>query len=109
MRRTVVPIAVCTLVLAAGCTSSSGGDGDGGGGTAQAATAAPGERLTVVADAEPAAQAGDDDQRRGRPVLAGEREQGGGMLARRFHRRVRPGREQLGLSPPGVERAGREQ
>jgi hypothetical protein len=57
VRRTVVPIAVCTLVLAAGCTSSSGGDGDGGGGTAQAATAAPGERLTVVADAEPAASA----------------------------------------------------
>ncbi len=51
-----VPIAVTAVLLAAGCTSSAGGaEGD----TEQAAvaTSAPDQRLTVVADAEPAASA----------------------------------------------------
>ncbi len=57
VRRRVVPIAVSALLLAAGCTSSSSGGDDEGPGRAQAATTAPGERLTVVADGEPAAAA----------------------------------------------------
>jgi hypothetical protein len=56
VRRTVVPLAVCALLLAAGCTSSGDGGGEDGG-SVRAATSAPGERLTVVADGEPAAAA----------------------------------------------------
>ncbi|MGY1607706.1 hypothetical protein [Geodermatophilus sp. SYSU D00700] len=45
------------VLLVAGCTSSAADEGGGDGGPAQAATAAPGEKLTVVADGEPAAAA----------------------------------------------------
>ncbi|MGY1702674.1 hypothetical protein [Geodermatophilus sp. SYSU D00766] len=57
MRHRAAPLAVSALLLAAGCTSSGGGAGGGDAEPARAATAAPGERLTVVADAEPVAAA----------------------------------------------------
>jgi hypothetical protein len=58
VRRRVVPIALSTLLLVAACTSSAGEEGgDGGREQVEAAAATPGERLTVVADGEPAAAA----------------------------------------------------
>ncbi|SFP62285.1 hypothetical protein SAMN05660464_3731 [Geodermatophilus dictyosporus] len=58
MRRRTAPLAVSALLLAAGCTSSAGSDGSGSGdGSAAVAASAPDQRLTVVADAEPAAAA----------------------------------------------------
>ncbi|SNS96490.1 hypothetical protein SAMN04488107_4462 [Geodermatophilus saharensis] len=57
MRHRAAPLALSALLLAAGCTSSGGGADGGDAEPAKAATAAPGERLTVVADAEPVAAA----------------------------------------------------
>ncbi len=56
MRRRAAPLALSALLLAAGCTSSGGDDG-GDAEPARAASAAPGERLTLVADEDPAAAA----------------------------------------------------
>jgi hypothetical protein len=51
-----VPIAVSAVLLTAGCTSAASGSG-GDAEQAAVATSAPDQRLTVVADAEPAASA----------------------------------------------------
>ncbi|MGY1828884.1 hypothetical protein ACI8AA_00475 [Geodermatophilus sp. SYSU D01180] len=56
MRPRSVPVALSALLLAAGCTASTAAEGDGDG-AAPVATSAPDQRLTVVADAEPAASA----------------------------------------------------
>ncbi|SDC96993.1 hypothetical protein SAMN05660690_3144 [Geodermatophilus telluris] len=58
MRRRTAPLAVSALLLAAGCTASAGSEDAGSdGGSASVTASAPDQRLTVVADAEPAAAA----------------------------------------------------